>query len=99
MDELELKWKRKSDEVGRTILAFLIYLGANIAMLVVGTHYRQSCQIEIVPQFLQIGGGVMLGLSILGVQVCSYCRGRTCILTLLMVLFVLFVSKFMSLFS
>ena len=45
------------------IFAYLIFLGVNIAMVVVGWQYSESCTIEIVPKFLKIGGGVMLGLT------------------------------------
>ena len=41
-------------------------------MVVVGWQYSESCTIEIIPQFLQIGGGVMLGFTILYL-VCSVC--------------------------
>ena len=43
----------------------VIPIGLNIGMLVRGLQYSGSCNIEIIPQFLQIGGGIMLTLSIL----------------------------------
>lgn len=48
------------------------FLGIEIAMVVVGALYSESCTVEIVPKFLQIGGGVMLGFSSLYL-VCSVC--------------------------
>ena len=54
------------------VLACLVVLGVNIAMLVVGGLYDESCTIDIIPQFLQIGGGVMLGFTLL-FWVSSFC--------------------------
>ena len=58
------------------MLAFLTALGVNIAMVVVGVLYSDSCTIRIIPQFLQIGGGVMLGLSGLYLVCCVCCCGK-----------------------
>ena len=54
------------------IYAYLVAFVVNMAMVVVGWQYRDSCTIEIIPLFLQIGGGVMLGLTTLYL-VCSVC--------------------------
>ena len=91
--------KIKNEDVLGVICGCFIYFGANIAMMVVGTYYRQTCQIGIVPQFLQVGGGLMLTLAILGIKVCIYCSGRTCIGILFVVVLALFVSKSLSFFS
>ena len=64
--------KDDDDDTCFNIFACLVVFGINIAMLAVGSQYRDMCNIEKVPQFLQIGGGIMLGLSILLV-VCAVC--------------------------
>ena len=46
------------------IVAYLLVLAVNIGMVVIGVQYSHSCTIEIVPKFLQIGGGAMLGFAI-----------------------------------
>ena len=49
------------------------FLGIEIAMVVVGALYSESCTVEVVPQFLQIGGGVMLGITILYLVCSVFC--------------------------
>ena len=47
----------------------------NILMVITGVLYSESCRIEIVPQFLQISGGIMLSFTIL-YGLCTYCCER-----------------------
>ena len=60
----------------KVMLVYLIALGVNITMVVVGVQYSESCTIEMIPQFLQIGGGVMFGFTS-WYLICSVCcRGE-----------------------
>ena len=65
-----------------------ISLVVNIASVVIGTQYNnvctshnvficdmeKSCNIEIIPQFLQISGGIMIGFAALNLF-CAMCCG------------------------
>ena len=60
----------------KVMLVYLIALGVNIAMVVVGVQYSETCTIEIIPRFLLIGGGVMLGWTSLYLVCCLCCCGK-----------------------
>ena len=55
------------DECNCVCLVFALLFGVPCAMVIAGVQYDDPsrCEIDIVPQFLQVSGGIMLGFCAL----------------------------------